>query len=59
MKTRIGYAFQQITRTDEEIQAVLDECLNPSGRFSGMSYEDGISAAINWITGHTTDGPLE
>jgi len=27
--------------------------------FSGMSYEQGVLAAIDWLTGETTDNPLE
>jgi hypothetical protein len=27
--------------------------------YSGMSYEDGIQSAINWLIGDTDDSPMD
>lgn len=51
-----------IVRTDQEIYEVLDECLNSENTstsiYPGMSYEQGVKAAIEWIIGDTEDHPI-
>lgn len=44
-----------INRTDGEIDDVMNRCANQTDRggsaYHGMTYEEGISDAINWLTG--------
>ena len=51
----------RVTRTDEEINDLLnavDERIDEGGsRFSGMSYEQGISEALRWLLGQSDDHP--
>jgi len=48
-------------RTQEEINAILDNCLDHidagTSRFPSMTYEEGVQAAIDWVTGQTDDNP--
>ena len=45
----------EVKRTDKEINDLLDRCAEQEdkggSRYPGMSYEQGIRAAIDWITG--------
>lgn len=45
-----------IKPTEEAIDAVLNECAerinSGESKFSGMSYEDGVKAAIEWVLGY-------
>jgi hypothetical protein len=54
---------REIVRTDEEIDQLLNECcdqINTGGsKFSGMTYEQGLDAAIRWLTGDADEYPLE
>lgn len=51
-----------IVRTEQEIWDLLSQCLDTensgSSNYPGMSYEQGIKAAIEWITGETEDHPI-
>lgn len=44
--------------TDDEIDTVLNACLEAEDEgcsiYPGMSYEQGVAAALNWLRG---DGP--
>lgn len=45
----------EIARTQEEIDRVLNwahEGREKGGRLPGMSYEDGVLATIDWLTGY-------
>lgn len=53
----------EVVRTEEEIdeqlnkaQAIIDEGGSP---FFGMSYEDGIVAMHEWLTGLHDDAPMD
>lgn len=52
----------EIERSNAEINNLIGQCAEQSGkggsRFPGMTYEDGIRAAIDWITGDVDDAPL-
>lgn len=52
----------RIQRTDAEIDALLNEALDRvndgDSKFSGMSYEAGIVAAIDWLNGDIEDHPM-
>ncbi|MFA6812990.1 MAG: hypothetical protein WCR45_07860 [Bacteroidaceae bacterium] len=55
----------EIKRDEESINALLNECLARGDRrdgateFSGMTYEQGIIAAIDWLTGTINENPLD
>jgi len=49
-----------IERDDDEINELLDTCsahANES-KFPGMTYEEGIRAAIEWVTGESDEKPM-
>jgi len=49
-----------IKRTQKEIDEVMNwasEGIDEGSKFHGMSYEEGIRDAIDWITGFTDDRP--
>lgn len=52
-----------IVRTEQEVQDLLDQCMNAevtgSSNYPGMNYEQGIKAGIEWIIGDTDDHPID
>ncbi len=50
-------------RTEEEIDQCLDlisESIDEGySNFPGMTYEEGVKAAILWVTGETDEHPTE
>jgi hypothetical protein len=50
-------------KTPEEIQELIDQArkiaFEEGTKFSGMSYEEGIVAALEWALGITDENPLE
>jgi len=48
-----------IKRGDDEIDTVLGWCVDNPGKYPGMSYQDGIEAALLWVTGQTDENPAE
>jgi hypothetical protein len=52
-----------IERTDEEIDGVLnaaaDAADSGTSRWPGQTYEDGVAAGIQWITGSADDNPMD
>jgi hypothetical protein len=48
-----------ITRTEEEIDEVLEKANSGEGGFSGMSYEQGVINAIEWLTGLMEESPMD
>lgn len=48
-------------RTEKEINEIIDWAARAeaSGRsnFPGMSYEEGVRAALEWVTGQSDDKP--
>lgn len=51
-----------IVRTEQEIWDLLNQCADSVetgiSNYPGMSYEQGIKAAIEWITGDVNDHPI-
>lgn len=43
---------------DEQLNAAADGMDNGS-KWPGMSYEQGVDAALRWVTGITDDKPME
>lgn len=51
-----------IARSEQEIWDLLNQCSESenegSSKYPGMSYEQGVKVAIEWITGDIEDHPL-
>ncbi len=48
-------------RTENEIDEVLnkaDEQLDSGTKWPGMSYEEGVAAALRWVLGDSDDDPM-
>ena len=45
-----------MNKTIAEIQAEIDAC--EYSDFSGMSYEDGVKAALEWVIGNMNEKPI-
>lgn len=50
------------TRSDEEIAELLNACDKQAeaggSKFRGMTYEDGVRAAIDWLLGDSDENPM-
>jgi len=50
-------------RPQERIDEILNRCSEQEeeggSRWPGMTYEQGVSAAIRWMLGETDDDPYE
>ena len=55
--------MHKIVRTEDEINDLLNEVAETKDtqgtKFRGMSYEDGIEAAIRWLTEKDSEGIYE
>lgn len=53
---------KEIIPTDEQIDEVVDKCCTQiqqgGSKYPGMSYEQGLRDAIDWLTGDSEDIPL-
>lgn len=50
----------ETTRTEEQADKIISEIIAQGGdnpRFPGMSYEDGVRAALEWAFGQTDEHP--
>jgi len=51
-----------IARTEDEIDDVMNTCSevidSGDSHFEGMSYEQGVQAALDWVLGRTEDHPF-
>ena len=45
-------------RTDKEIDEQIDLAVSNPGRFSSMTYEEGVRAGLEWIQG-LDEKPME
>jgi hypothetical protein len=52
-----------VARTDDEVDAQLNLAMESANsgrsRWPGMSYEQGVDAAIRWLIGDVEDPPME
>lgn len=55
-----NYAIQ---RTTKEIEELIDQCAEAramgKSKYPRMTYEDGIRAAIEWLTDKQAEHPLD
>lgn len=51
------------TPTEDQINDVLDKCFESfdagKSQYPGMTYEQGVEAAIRWMRGEEETAPLE
>lgn len=51
-----------IVRSEQEIWDLLNQCADAEetgdSKYPGMSYEQGIKVAIEWMTGDTNNHPI-
>lgn len=49
-------------RTQREVDSVLGDCADSisegSSKYPGLTYEEGVQAALDWILGNTDDQPM-
>ncbi len=43
---------------DEEINNASDQIEQGGTKWFGMTYEQGVDAALRWVLGHTDDKPM-
>jgi hypothetical protein len=46
-------------RSEDEIYEQIDKALENDGRYPGMTYEQGVDAALRWAIGHADEPPME
>lgn len=49
-------------RSEKEIHEQIDEAFESrdnGGKFNGMSYEEGVIAALEWVLGNSPEKPIE
>lgn len=54
--------MDKIVRTEKEIEAQIqkaEDASNDGSMYPGMSYEEGMLAMYQWLTGEVEDKPLE
>ena len=47
--------FKTRNEIDEVIGNCLDQMEQGSSKYPGMSYEEGVEAALRWVTGDSDD----
>lgn len=52
-----------IERSNEEIDEALGICIDAeaegTSQYPGMTYEDGVKAALEWVIGETDEPPFD
>ena len=46
-------------KSKDEIYDQIYEAKDNNGKFKGMSYEDGVIAALEWVLGEEEETPME
>jgi len=46
-------------RSQDEIEDQIAEAQSGNNRWPGMSFEEGVAAALLWITGDRDEAPME
>ncbi len=55
----MALGIYECERSTQEIDAVLEACDARQGRWPGMTYEEGVRAALLWVLGIWDDNPIE
>jgi len=45
--------------TLEQLRDMITRAVNTDGHLSGMTYEQGVRAALDWAFGNTDDEPID
>ena len=52
----------EIVRSEEEISAMMEICITQisagGSKWSGMTYEEGVRACLDWLIGDSDDNPM-
>ncbi len=52
-----------VERTQEEIDEILNKCAESidkgQAKWPAMTFEQGVDAALRWVTGDTDENPME
>ncbi len=55
-------SIYEVVVIDNEIDDVIDKCTEQiskgGSQWAGMSYEEGVRAALDWIVGNSEDNPM-
>lgn len=51
--------MRQQSEIDDVIGRATEGMEEGGSRFPGMSYEEGVLAALDWVTGNADDDPME
>ncbi|MCK5016690.1 MAG: hypothetical protein KAS32_06400 [Candidatus Peribacteraceae bacterium] len=43
----------------EDIEAQIDLASDSENKFSGMTYEQGVEAALSWVIGDSDESPMD
>jgi len=46
-------------KTKQEIDIMIAKCEDNDIDYSGMSYEEGVAAALEWVMGYIDEVPIE
>ena len=46
-------------RSNDEIEEQIGEATDSDGKFSGMTYEEGVKNALEWVLEETEDKPMD
>lgn len=49
-------------KTEKEIYKQIDaasDLINEGGKYFGMTYEDGVKSALEWVVGDMNELPIE
>lgn len=53
----------KVTKTDKQIDDLLNKCVDQieegTSTANGMTYEEGIKAGIEYVTGDSEDDPMD
>jgi hypothetical protein len=52
-----------IVRTEQEVDELLNQCAEYTEqgetKYPGLTYEQGVTAALEWVCGYTDEVPME
>ena len=48
-----------LERTEDQIEDQINEAEDNRNKFPGMTYAEGVSAALRWVLGWAEETPME
>ena len=46
-------------KTEYKINNMIDKAIDAEGRFPGMSYEQGVRYALEWVMEYVDEAPIQ